>query len=297
MKSVLIKLILFALIASPTAASAQRQLPQRRGLKPGGKQLRPRAFTQNRKRTSPKAGHARPSHIAEKQLARIDYSQACKTKALTKRSAACVVARARKKLRADFQLAWDSESTSIWHDKGKPITVPRGLVERPGLTADGLALILAHEAAHARGRKRESHADYWAAKTGLRKLWGKGYNQPRAMVAAYSALRSLYDNERFDARQTSRQGIELNATGYPTLQSRWTIYKTGTLKQRHPRVIKRQKESAPNLMSIAEAARYLALSPAELARKSQLPDGPMQLKLGGPVQYLKEDLDRFRTRQ
>ena len=203
--------------------------------------------------------------------------------------------RARDRLGVDFRLKWSSNSSAIYYDKSKPVSVPRGLVQRPGMTTDGLALILAHESAHARGQHHEADADYWAARHGLRKLWGKqGFSRGRALRAAHSALRAQF-SEEFNVN-CRKQKIELNATGYPTVQSRWNIFKAGILKRTKPPVGRRIKPGKAVLLTRAEAAAYLGVSEGWFSRRADTNKGPVEINVGGQVKYVKDDLDRFHYR-
>ncbi|MBW2732052.1 MAG: hypothetical protein JRH20_06630, partial [Deltaproteobacteria bacterium] len=147
-------------------------------------------------------------------------------KRLTRAQVRQVVHKARQRFGVKFRIDWQSKSSWIGHDAGKAITVSRQVAQAPGLSIDALSLLLAHEAAHARGIRSEPKADYWAARHGLRKLWGKRWLSPpnveRGLEAAYVLLRTKY-RKPFDARPLERKTIDLHATGYPTLQSRWDL--------------------------------------------------------------------------
>jgi len=225
----------------------------------------------------------------------VDYSSVLRAPRLTKAQASVVVKHASKRLGVDFRLKWDSNSKSIWYDKGKPTTVPRGMVRQRGMTADGLALILAHETGHDRGKRKEADADYWAARHGLRKLWGrKGFTKKRALEAAYSVLTSQF-SQPFNVKSRKRK-IELHATGYPTVQSRWDLYKAGIDKRKKPKVGKRGKTGEIVMFSPREAARYLGVSSTWLKQKTGKKGGPVQVDFGGKQQYIKADLDRIKSR-
>ena len=203
-----------------------------------------------------------------------------------------LVERVRDRLGVDIRLRWSSNSSVISYEKGQPVTVPRGLVQHPGMTADGLALILAHESAHARGKQIEADADYWAARHGLRKLWGKeGFSRDRALRAAQSALECQF-SEAFNVN-CRQQKIEINATGYPTVQSRWIIYKAGILKRSRPPLGKRARSGKVVLLSRAEAAAYLGVYERWFTRRARTGNGPVEINFGGQVRYIKDDLDRF----
>ena len=196
------------------------------------------------------------------------------------------------RLGVDIRLQWSSDSCAIYYEKGKPVTVPRGLVQHPGMTVDGLALILAHESAHARGKHLEADADYWAARYGLRKLWGKeGFSRERALQAAQSALEAQC-SEEFNVN-CCKQKIEINATGYPTVQSRWNIYKAGIRKRTKPPTGKRARSGMLVLLSRTEAAAYLGVYERWFMRRAKTGNGPVEINFGGQVQYIKDDLDRF----
>lgn len=206
--------------------------------------------------------------------------------------AKALVESVRDRLDVDIRLLWSSNSSAIYYEKGKPVKVPRGLVQHPGMTADGLALILAHESAHARGKHHEADADYWAARHGLRRLWGKeGFTRHRALKAAQAVLTSQF-SERFNIN-CRKQKVELNATGYPTVQSRWNIFKAGILKRTKPTIGKRPRSGRVVLLSRAAAATYLGVYEHWFKLWVSTGNGPVEINFGGKVRYIKDDLDRF----
>ncbi len=228
----------------------------------------------------------------ERNIQRMQLHSVVQGAPITKAQASELLDRAVRTLGVDFRLAWSSTSTRIEYKKGKPVTVNRGLVQLPGMTLDGLALILAHEAAHSMW-KDESRADYWASRKGLRKLWGKaGYNKRRALHAGVSALKSQFSGI-FDLNNLDHHTIEINGSGYPTLQSRWDIYKRGTLGHKRPRVGRRQKETSPEFLTTKNAAAYLGISERDLLGRVKKRTGPVAIQLKEGTRFLKEDLDKF----
>ena len=193
-----------------------------------------------------------------------------------------------------FLLDTGSEAGSIWYHN-LPIIVPLGLVKAPAMTLDGLALILAHEAAHAHGIACEAHADYWAARHGLPALWRRTRRSARAerrgQLAAYSALRSQFAEPFDPARQD--QVIELYATGHPTVQSRWTLFCAGFQGLEMPPIGRREPNSAPVLFSREEAIAFLGLSEGGFRQLLERPAAPVVLRLPGGERYIKDDLERF----
>ncbi len=211
---------------------------------------------------------------------------------ISREQANTLVDTARNRLNVDIRLLWSSSSSAIYYETGEPVTVPRGLVQHPGMTADGLALILAHESAHARGKRHEPDADYWAARHGLRRLWGKeGFSRYRALRAAHAVLTSQF-TETFNIN-CRKQMIELNATGYPTVQSRWNIFKAGILKRTKPAMGNRPGSGTVVLLSRASAAAYLGVDVRWFRFWVVTGSGPVELNFGGRERYIRDDLDHF----
>jgi hypothetical protein len=287
------------LLQLPLAAAGTRPAPQRveRGKRTWQSEDRRRASWTAATRARLASRERRLS--LERGLERIDFQSVLHSPTVTDDEASRLVTRARRKLGVDFRLEWENPSQAIFHVKGKPIVVPRGLVQAAGMTADGLALILAHEAAHAKGHGREGPADYWAVRRGLRELWGKtafsGSAPRRPLLAAFSALRSQF-TEDFEVRAPGRPEIVVQATGYPTLQSRWEIFKAGIVGRNMPRVTRREPEGEPELLTLPEAATYLGVSTRWLKRQAGAPGGPIQINMNGGPQFDKDNLDQFRAR-
>jgi hypothetical protein len=236
---------------------------------------------------------------AELRATRLDDIEAAH--GLTRVQASVVVRQVSTKLRVRLHLQWKAREVGIWRVGGeRSVNVPGGLVRAKKLTADGLTLILAHEAAHLKGAPNEAEADYWAARHGLRLIWGDealadGLSS-RAVRAAYSALRALAaPHQQFRVRPPGRS-IELLPTGYPTMQSRWDIYMLGFLGRELPRPRRakpwRPGDDYPNLVSPERAAKLLGVSMRALLAMSTRPHGPVPLYLNGEIRFDPAQLSR-----
>ena len=230
--------------------------------------------------------------IARAFAPKLDHTVNMNRHRISHEQAKTLVESVRDRLKVDIRLRWSSNSSAIYYEKGKPVKVPRGLVQHPGMTTDGLALILVHESAHARGKHLEADADYWAARHGLRRLWGKeGFSRDRALKAAQAALRSQF-SEEFSVN-CRKQKIEINATGYPTVQSRWNIFKAGILKRTKPPTGQRARPGKLVLFSRREAAAYLGVNEHWFTLWARTGNGPVEINFVGKARYIKDDLDRF----
>jgi hypothetical protein len=233
-------------------------------------------------------------------LKRLPFSSALQQRPPTRRQAEKAVAAASRALGVNFRLDWGNPSRCIAYHRGQAVEVPRGLVQAPGMSLDGVSLVLAHEAGHAKGKRSELAADYWASHRGLAILWGEktlnGRNQDRALLASYSALRALEPETPFDVTSRKRT-VDLDATGYPVVQSRWNIYKAGVRGRPIPKVGSRMPEGKPTLMSLADAARYLDMTPRALAGWSRRKGGPVVINDLNGRWYLEDNLDTLRPAQ
>jgi len=241
------------------------------------------------RRTSP----LRPARPRLAELRFIDVARVERSRGLSLERATKVVLLARQKLGVDFRIDWQSSATSMWHHEGRPITVPGAMLRTRALTADGLALMLAHEAAHARGIKDEASADFWAARRGLRKLLGAKYARKRALEAAYSALKSQAVGD-FDTANVSRE-LHINGSGYPTPQSRWNLYVSGIYAREMPAVTRRDQAGEPTFVTEEQAALLLGVSQAWLAQRATQPGGPATMHTSEGLRYVVEDLEHFRS--
>jgi hypothetical protein len=247
---------------------------------------------------SPSAAESRQRHLAlERALQSIDFQTIFRRPPPTARQTKRLLTRVGRTLDADFRLDWNSASDVIAYQKGKPIVVPRGLVQSPGMTLDGLTLILAHEAEHRHGHRSEARADYGAVRHGLRVLWGNkafaGRAPRRPLLAVYSALRSQFDDD-LDL-SPARPPLVIQPTGYPTVQSRWEIMEAAVAGCDLPRLPKRQPDVEPELLGPKEAASYLGISVKRLRELAKSPGGPLELDFNG-LHYEKSDLDSVRAR-
>lgn len=175
------------------------------------------------------------------RLAKMDFSSVRAAKPLTREQVERLAAEWSEKLRATITVDWTNPATGMAvHPSRGSISIPRGLVEHPGVTADGLALLVSHEAAHSHGIWDEAAADDYAVRHGLRALWGqeafsKAFPE-RAFRAAFSAslkLNQLAENAFSVVTQEPVRFTE-NNQGYLTPQSRWDIFREGIMGRRTP---------------------------------------------------------------
>ncbi len=163
---------------------------------------------------------------------------------LTFEQAAVVCAHAGKHFGFPFILDWDSDSTRIEVDvkDGELVMVPGGLVRAPGMTADALALILAHERGHrVLESKNEARADFWAARYGVRMLWPDASHDEllrRGFLAAYAVCCFVGEGSTQPLQLLTDDDPKVTVTlsGYPTLQGRWELFKAGLLERDMPPV-------------------------------------------------------------
>ncbi len=108
-----------------------------------------------------------------------------------------------------YDLFWESSfvNAQAWRSGSqRRVTVYGGLVRHPAITAPGLALMLAHETGHHLGGAPrdpdlrwaawQGQADFWAASTGMAKVFGheaarltiRGARQIAALHAAFSEI-------------------------------------------------------------------------------------------------------------
>ena len=283
-------LLSLALLVSVQTNAGQRSAAA--GAEPGTRRER-----EARAGRSLSAAESRQRHLAlERALQSIDFQTIFRSPPVTARQAKRLLARVGRTLDADFRLDWNSPSGAISYQRGQPIVVPRGLVQSPGMTIDGLTLILAHEAEHRHGHRSEARADYGAVRHGLRALWGEnafaGRAPKRPLLAVYSALQSQF-GKSLDL-SLARPNIVIEPTGYPTVQSRWEIMEAAVAGCGLPALPKRLPDGEPELLGPTEAARYLGLSVKRLRQLARTPGGPVELDFNG-LHYEKSDLDSVRA--
>ncbi len=175
------------------------------------------------------------------RLVKMDFSSVRDAKPLTKENVERLAVEWSQKLHADVTVDWNNPATGMAvHPSRGNISIPRGLIEYPGLTADGLALLVSHEAAHAHGIWNEAAADDYAVRHGLRALWGadafSGPFPERAFRAAFSAslkLSQLNENAFSVVTQEPVRFTE-NSQGYLVPQSRWDIFREGIMGRKTP---------------------------------------------------------------
>ena len=163
---------------------------------------------------------------------------------MTREEALDVCSRASARLGFPFVLDWESRSSRIEVDpkEATEVVVPGGLVREPGITPDALALILAHERGHRLLRtKNEARADYWAARYGVRMLWPEaahGELLERGFLAAYAVCCFVGQDTVQPLRLLTDDSphVTIQISGYPTLQSRWELFKAGLLGRDMPPV-------------------------------------------------------------
>ena len=117
-----------------------------------------------------------------------------------------------------YELIWDSPTVNAqaWRlGSARYVRVYGGLVRHPTITKYGLALMLAHETGHHLGglphdpampwMTWQGQADYWAATTGMPKVWG-----PRARAATLRGAREILDLHRALAVQFEEDEPDLS---------------------------------------------------------------------------------------
>lgn len=282
----------FLWVGMPTDVAANRRVVAKirarthQGAKP--KRIRPkRVLHKLRQRTQ-------STSLADSRS--INYRKETASPGLSRMASMQAVRSARKKLGVDFQLNWTSTTNSIRHFEGHPIEVPGGMLRSRGLTLDGLFLILAHEAAHAKGFRREAKADFWAAKKGLRVLWGKDFQPKRALRAAYSALMSQ-SIDGFKTGVAWNRKLHIDASGYPTPQSRWNLYRRAAYGASMPPVTKRDPAVAPTFLNPLQASQVLGVSEAWLSKRAGEAGGPSRIKTDEGPRYMLSDLEHFQAQQ
>ncbi|MBX7113579.1 MAG: hypothetical protein K1X64_04525 [Myxococcaceae bacterium] len=167
-------------------------------------------------------------------LNQMDFSSVRAARPLTRGEAERLAAEWSKKFKASISVDWENPAIGMSVSPSRPVSIPRGLIEYPGITADGLALLVSHEMAHVRGIMDEAAADDYAARHGLRLLWGdaafaKGIPE-RAFKAAYSVLlkwSQLADNAFSVVTAEPVRLVNERGTEYLSLQSRWDVFREG----------------------------------------------------------------------
>lgn len=152
---------------------------------------------------------------------------------------------ATQRLGFPFVLDWATDSQRIEVDvkRATHVRVPGGLARAPGMTPDALALIMAHERGHRVLRsKNEARADYWSARYGARKLWPDLPPEElrrKCFLAAYAVLAYVggTETEPLQLLTGDKPTVVMKMSGYPTLQSRWELFKAGILERPMPPVV------------------------------------------------------------
>jgi hypothetical protein len=124
-----------------------------------------------------------------------------------------------------YDLLWESSSVNAqaWRlGSDRYVRVYGGLVRHQTITIYGLALMLAHETGHHLGGPPcdpampwltwQGQADYWAARTGLPKIWGARapgatLRGAREMVRLHGLLRDQFEDDEPDLSPECRYCI------------------------------------------------------------------------------------------
>lgn len=228
-----------------------------------------------------------------------DYQASLPAERLSRLEVGALLRRASRRLGVQFVADWGSGSTRIEAHAGVArVSVPGGLLRTKGLSLDGLALILAHEAAHVQGAKDECQADDWAVREGLPKLWGRPHaaDPRRALYAAYSALHDqIGDEHPLDPTRSPPDVLPVYPTSYAPLQARFAIYQRGILGLPPPTLLRRSEEE-PGLIDTTAAAQLLEVSPGVLDNLADRPKAPRSADAPGARVWLQDDLAAFRVK-
>jgi hypothetical protein len=135
-----------------------------------------------------------------------------------------------------YELLWESPSVNAQAWRLGPacfVRVYGGLVRHPAMTKYGLALILAHETGHHLGglprdpampwMTWQGQADYWAATTGMPRVWG-----PHARAATLRGARELTRLHLLLSMQFEDDEVDLSP------DCRYSILRSGALGQSIP---------------------------------------------------------------
>lgn len=228
-----------------------------------------------------------------------DYQASLPAERLSRLEVGALLRRASRRLGVQFVADWGSGSTRIEAHAGVArVSVPGGLLRTKGLSLDGLALILADEAAHVQGAKDECQADDWAVREGLPKLWGRPHaaDPRRALYAAYSALHDqIGDEHPLDPTRSPPDVLPVYPTSYAPLQARFAIYQRGILGLPPPTLLRRS-EGEPGLIDTTAAAQLLEVSPGVLDNLADRPKAPRSADAPGARVWLQDDLAAFRVK-
>ena len=195
-------------------------------------------------RTAPEPSSTPPETPTNTLLRTLPFSARLARPPMTMEEALAVCSHASRQLGFPFVLDWAADSTRIEVDAkhATEVVVPGGVVRTPGMTPDALALILAHERGHRLlESKNEARADYWAARYGARMLWPEASHDvllERGFLAAYAVCCFVGQDSTQSLLLLTDDNphVTVQLSGYPTLQSRWELFKAGLLAREMPPV-------------------------------------------------------------